>query len=312
MKIFLANPRGFCAGVKRAIDIVKNSINIYGSPVYVYHQIVHNKYVVNYLKAKGAIFIEDIDQVPENKILIFSAHGVSQKIRKKALSKKLKILFDATCPLVSKVHKEVFQASKKGIEVIFIGHKYHPEVQGTIGQYNYDKGGQIHLVESLNDIDHLKIKNKENLCYFTQTTLSIDDCNLIIKKLNKKFPKIIGPKKNDICYATFNRQHSINELAKKTDIIIVIGSKNSSNSNRLLEIAKNKKKIAKLIDSEKEIKKEWFYNINNIGITAGASAPEILVKKVILHLLKLGANSVHELTGKKEKTTFSLPKELII
>lgn len=309
MKIFLANPRGFCAGVKRAINIVEKAILLYGAPIYVRHQIVHNTYVVNNLKNKGVIFVENISDVPEKSVLILSAHGVSKKIYQEAKIKNLKILFDATCPLVNKVHMEVIKASKKGTEVILIGHNGHPEIKGTIGQYDNINGG-IYLIESINDIFKLKIKNENNLLFVTQTTLSINDCADIIKALRHRFPKIISSYKKDICYATYNRQMAINNLAKKSDIILVIGSKNSSNAQRLFELAKSKIKISKLIDSEQDIKNIWFKNINYIGITSSASTPEILVKNVLSYLFKIGATSQVEIDGQKEKINFQLPYKL--
>lgn len=311
MKIFLANPRGFCAGVKRAISIVENAILLYGPPVYVRHEIVHNTYVLEYLRNQGAIFIEKISDVPDNATLIFSAHGVSKKIREEALSKNLKVLFDATCPLVKKVHVEVSKASRKGIEVILIGHSGHPEIKGTIGQYsNVDHGG-IYLVESVSDVFKLKVKNENKLFFATQTTLSVHDCAKIIEALYKRFPRILRPNKDDICYATYNRQEAVRALLKKSDIILVIGSKNSSNSRRLLEISQKSGKLSKLIDSEKDINNKWFDNIKCIGITASASAPEILVTNVLKYLFSLGAETlITEIKGKKESTFFQIPYAL--
>lgn len=311
MQIFLANPRGFCAGVKRAIDIVENALYIYGPPVYVFHEIVHNNHVINYLKKKGTIFVNKISEVPKNSILIFSAHGVSKKIKQKALSRDLKVLFNATCPLVNRVHIEVRKASHNNMEVILIGHKQHPEVQGTIGQYTNINCG-IYVVESISDILNLNIKNENKLYFVTQTTLSVNDCFKMIKALKKRFPKIIGPDKSDICYATYNRQKATSILSKKSDIVLVIGSKNSSNSRRLFELVNKEGKISKLIDSEKNIEKKWFNNIKYIGVTAGASAPELLVKNVLNYLIKLGAKSITEIEGKKESTIFNLPYELRI
>lgn len=310
MKVLLSNPRGFCAGVKRAISIVEQALSIYGSPIYVYHDIVHNNYVINELNKKGVIFVENIKDVPENRVLIFSAHGVPQYIKKEALSKNY-ILFDATCPLVTKVHKEVIQASKKGLEVILIGHKKHPEVLGTVGQYNNINGG-IYVIESIADIFKLKIKNKKNLFFVTQTTLSIYEYSKILKVLYKVFPNINGPKKSDICYATVNRQNAVIKLVKKSDIIIIVGSKSSSNSNRLFELAKNNNKKAKLIDHVKDIKVKWFKkNIKVIGITSGASVPEILVEKVVTRLFELGVTKSYEMkTNIKENIFFSIPNKL--
>lgn len=310
MKILLSNPRGFCAGVKRAISIVEQALSIYGAPIYVYHDIVHNNYVIDKLKKKGVIFVENINDVPKNKILIFSAHGVSKYIRKQAFSKNY-IIFDATCPLVTKVHKEVIQASKEGIEVILIGHKEHPEVLGTIGQYNNINGG-IYVVESTKDVFKLKVKNKKKLYFVTQTTLSIYEYSKILKVLYKFFPNIIGPRKSDICYATVNRQNAVIKLAKKSDILIIVGSKTSSNSNRLFEIAKSKNKKTKLIDNATDIKIKWFEkNIKTIGITSGASVPEVLVKNVVIRLFELGVTKSYEMkTFIKEKVSFSIPNKL--
>lgn len=310
MKILLSNPRGFCAGVKRAIKIVEQALIIYGSPIYVYHEIVHNNYIIKKLEKKGVIFVKNILEVPKNKILIFSAHGVSKHIKNQAILRNV-ILFDATCPLVTKVHKEVIKASNKGIEVILIGHKKHPEVLGTVGQYNNFTGG-IYVIESIDDIFKLKIKNENRLYYVTQTTLSTFECLKIEKFLYKRFPKIIGPKKSDICYATVNRQNAVIKLIKKSDFILIVGSKSSSNSNRLFELAKNKNKKAKLIDNAKEIKTTWFNKyIKIIGITSGASVPEILVKNVVARLFELGVTKSYEMESSiKEDTVFAIPKKL--
>ncbi|MDQ1237641.1 MAG: 4-hydroxy-3-methylbut-2-enyl diphosphate reductase [Wigglesworthia glossinidia] len=310
MKIFLANPRGFCAGVERAINIAHNVLKIYGSPIYIHHELVHNKYVVNDLKKKGIIFVENIHDIPQNSILIFSAHGVSKEVRKLSEEKKLTI-FDATCPLVKKVHNEVSKASSKGQEVILIGHKNHPEIIGTLGQYDNPKG-KIYLIESSKDMKKLQVKNINNLFFTTQTTLSIDDTNHIIKKLKNKFPKINSARKKDICFATENRQNAVKLLVKFVDLILVIGSKNSSNSNRLLELSKKFKKPAYLIDDNKDLKFFWFKNIKNVGITSGASAPEILTEKVINHLKNVFkfSISIHQIPGKKESVHFKIPSSL--
>ncbi|BAC24438.1 lytB [Wigglesworthia glossinidia endosymbiont of Glossina brevipalpis] len=312
MNIFLANPRGFCAGVDRAINIVKNAIEIYGPPIYVYNEVVHNKYVVNSLKKIGSIFVKKICDVPEKSILIFSAHGVSKSILKEANKRKL-IIFDATCPLVSKVHHEIKRASKLRSEVIIIGHKNHPEIIGTIGQYN-NPNKKVFVIQSIEEICKLKIKDPNNLFYFTQTTLSVDDTNKIIFAIKKKYPYIIEPRKKDICYATENRQKSIKKIIKLVDIIFIIGSKNSSNSNRLFEIANKSGKKSYLIDTYKEIKKSWLNGVNNIGITAGASAPEILVQQVVNYLKIFYKNSVniYQVDGDIEKTKFMIPKKLIL
>lgn len=310
MKIFLANPRGFCAGVKRAINIVEKALFLYGTPIYVYHEIVHNNYVVQDLKTRGVIFINNISEVPDKSVLIFSAHGVSKKIKTEAKLRNLLLIIDAVCPLVSKVHKQVLHASKEKIETILIGHAGHPEIEGTLGQYN--NKSHIYLIESIKDIKKLNIKNKNKICFVTQTTLSIYETSEKINILRKRFPKIIGPKKEDICYATINRQNAIKILAKKSDIILVIGSKNSSNSNRLFELA-NKYKTSFLIDSKNDIKKSWFSNINSVGITAGASAPECLVQNVVKYLLTIGGKNPIEIPGKCEKKiNFNIPKKIFL
>jgi 4-hydroxy-3-methylbut-2-en-1-yl diphosphate reductase len=310
MQIILANPRGFCAGVDRAITIVERALELFGAPVYVRHEVVHNRYVVNRLKELGAIFIEDISEVPDNTILIFSAHGVSKAIREEAKQRKLRV-FDATCPLVTKVHMEVARSSYRGEEVILIGHAGHIEVDGTMGQYNNPEGG-IYLIESIDDVKKLLVKNENNLCFTTQTTLSVDDTAQIIDALKKRFPHIRSPRKNDICYATTNRQQAVKQLSLRADIVLVVGSKNSSNSNRLAELARRNSKQAYLIDFASDIQKEWLINAHTIGVTAGASAPEILVQKVIEHLKSLGCTSLIETDGILENITFEIPKELRI
>ncbi|MCO6544689.1 MAG: 4-hydroxy-3-methylbut-2-enyl diphosphate reductase [Gilliamella sp.] len=310
MQIILANPRGFCAGVDRAITIVERALELFGAPVYVRHEVVHNRYVVNRLKELGAIFIEDISEVPDNSILIFSAHGVSKAIREEAKQRKLRV-FDATCPLVTKVHMEVARSSYRGEEVILIGHAGHIEVDGTMGQYNNPEGG-IYLIESIDDVKKLQVKNENNLCFTTQTTLSVDDTAQIIDALKKRFPNIRSPRKNDICYATTNRQQAVKQLSSRADIVLVVGSKNSSNSNRLAELARRNSKQAYLIDFASDIQKEWLVNTHTIGVTAGASAPEILVQQVIDHLKSLGCTSLIETDGILENITFEIPKELRI
>ena len=309
MQILLANPRGFCAGVDRAISIVERALEIYGAPIYVRHEVVHNRYVVNDLRERGAIFIEEIFEVPDNAILIFSAHGVSQAIRQEARSRNLTMLFDATCPLVTKVHMEVARASRKGKEAILIGHAGHPEVEGTMGQYNNPEGG-MYLVESPDDVWKLKVKDEDNLCFMTQTTLSVDDTSEVIDALNKRFPKIIGPRKDDICYATTNRQEAARELAERADVVFVVGSKNSSNSNRLAELAQRAGKPSYLIDSAEDIDEIWVSHANIVGVTAGASAPDILVQQVLARLKAFGAEEVIELSGREENIVFEVPKEL--
>ncbi|MEQ5043106.1 4-hydroxy-3-methylbut-2-enyl diphosphate reductase [Providencia manganoxydans] len=309
MQILMANPRGFCAGVDRAISIVERALELYGAPIYVRHEVVHNRYVVDDLRQRGAIFIEEISEVPDGSILIFSAHGVSQAIRQEARSRDLTMLFDATCPLVTKVHMEVARASRKGKEAILIGHAGHPEVEGTMGQYSNPEGG-MYLVESPEDVWELQVKDEDNLCFMTQTTLSVDDTSDVIDALTQRFPSIVGPRKDDICYATTNRQEAARELAERADIVLVVGSKNSSNSNRLAELASRMKKPAYLIDGAEDIKIEWLADKNIIGLTAGASAPDILVRQVIDRLQELGANDVVELQGREENIVFEVPKEL--
>lgn len=309
MQILMANPRGFCAGVDRAISIVERALEIYGAPIYVRHEVVHNRYVVDDLRQRGAIFIEEISEVPDGSILIFSAHGVSQAIRQEARSRDLTMLFDATCPLVTKVHMEVARASRKGKEAILIGHAGHPEVEGTMGQYSNPEGG-MYLVESPEDVWKLKVKDENNLSFMTQTTLSVDDTSDVIDALTARFPSIVGPRKDDICYATTNRQEAARELAERADIVLVVGSKNSSNSNRLAELASRMQKPAFLIDGAEDIKTEWLTDKNIIGLTAGASAPDILVRQVIDRLKELGADSVVELQGREENIVFEVPKEL--
>lgn len=310
MQIILANPRGFCAGVDRAITIVERALELFGAPVYVRHEVVHNRYVVNRLKELGAIFIEEIHEVPDDSILIFSAHGVSKAVRDEAKRRQLRI-FDATCPLVTKVHMEVARASYRGEEVILIGHAGHIEVDGTMGQYSNPAGG-IYLVESIEDVENLQVKNDSHLCFTTQTTLSVDDTAEIIEALKNRFPNIRSPRKNDICYATTNRQQAVKQLSSQADIVLVVGSKNSSNSNRLAELARRNSKNAYLIDYASDINLEWLTNARRIGVTAGASAPDILVKQVIDHLKSLGCTSMIETEGISENITFEIPKELRI
>lgn len=308
-EIKLANPRGFCAGVDRAIDIVNRALDVFGAPIYVRHEVVHNKFVVESLRDRGAVFVEEVDQVPDNVILIFSAHGVSQAVRKEAESRGLQI-FDATCPLVTKVHIEVTRYSRQGRECILIGHEGHPEVEGTMGQYNNSNGGEIYLVEDEADVDALVVKNPDALAYVTQTTLSMDDTAKVIEALRKKFPNIQGPRKDDICYATTNRQDAVRQLALECDLVLVVGSPNSSNSNRLRELAERCGTEAYLIDGPDDINPEWIKAKTSIGITAGASAPEVLVKQVIERLQACGATAPQEMDGTPETISFSLPKAL--
>lgn len=304
-ELHLANPRGFCAGVDRAIEIVERAINKYGAPIYVKHEVVHNKYVVDDLKAKGAIFIEDLDDVPVGKTLIYSAHGVSLQVRTDAKKRKLRV-FDATCPLVSKVHAEVIRHRKKGLEVIMIGHKGHPEVEGTMGQAS----SGILLVESIDDVTKLVVTDPEKLAYVTQTTLSVDDAAKIVEALILKYPKIKVPAKEDICYATQNRQDAVKSLAEHCDLIVVVGSSNSSNSNRLREVAETKGVRAFLIDNEADLKTEWLDGVTKVGVTAGASAPEVLVSAVVERLRSLGVGVVKEFSGIQEKVVFHVPGSL--
>ena len=309
MDIKLANPRGFCAGVDRAIDIVNRALDLFGAPIYVRHEVVHNKFVVDDLRSRGAVFVDELDEIPDDVTVIFSAHGVSQAVQAEARRRSLKV-FDATCPLVTKVHLEVSKYSNEGMECILIGHAGHPEVEGTMGQYDYSQGGDIYLVENERDVDALAVKNPARLAFVTQTTLSMDDTARVIDALRLKFPSIEGPRKDDICYATQNRQDAVKQLAIETDLILVVGSVASSNSNRLRELAEHCGCRAYLIDGPVDIRPEWLENTKVIGITAGASAPDILVRDVINKLVEMGANTPQELDGVKENVSFSLPKEL--
>ena len=309
MNIYLANPRGFCAGVDRAIDIVERALEIFSAPIYVRHEVVHNRYVVNDLIKKGSIFVEELDEIPDGATVIFSAHGVSQKVRNEANDRELRI-FDATCPLVTKVHLEVAKHEKNTKDVILIGHAGHPEVEGTLGQYNQNPVSNIYLVETVSDVATLQVKNPKTLAYVTQTTLSVDDTKNIIDALRKKFPAIHGPRKDDICYATQNRQDAVRELADKVDVFLVIGSANSSNSNRLRELAENQNVAAYLIDGVEDINYDWFDNAQSIGVTAGASAPDVLVKQVITTLENLFETTIITNEKAAENVRFQLPKEL--
>jgi 4-hydroxy-3-methylbut-2-enyl diphosphate reductase len=309
MKIKMANPRGFCAGVDRAIDIVNRALDLFEPPIYVRHEVVHNKFVVNGLRERGALFIDELHEVPDDSIVIFSAHGVSQAVRQEAISRGLKV-FDATCPLVTKVHLEVSRYSADGSECILIGHKGHPEVEGTMGQYDHSNGGDIYLVEDEQDVAALEVKNPDALYYVTQTTLSMDDTARVIEALRAKFEKIEGPRKDDICYATQNRQDAVKILAAGTELLLVVGSPNSSNSNRLRELGERMGAKAYLIDNAEEIQKEWLDGIESIGITAGASAPEVLVQSVVDRLKEWGGEVPEELQGREENVVFSLPQEL--
>ena len=310
MDLLLANPRGFCAGVDRAIEIVNRALETLGAPIYVRHEVVHNKFVVDDLKQRGAIFVEELDEVPDGNTVIFSAHGVSKAVRAEAERRKLKV-FDATCPLVTKVHMEVARHCRAGHDMVLIGHAGHPEVEGTMGQWQRNEGsGNIYLVEDIDDVATLQPSQPDNLAYTTQTTLSVDDTLGIIQALRERFPAIQGPRKDDICYATQNRQDAVRELAGKCDLILVVGSVNSSNSNRLRELTEREGVEAHLIDGAEEIDPAWVDGRKKIGVTAGASAPDILVRGVIDRLRELGAGSLTELDGEPENMVFALPKEL--
>ena len=305
MDILLANPRGFCAGVERAIEIVERALERYGAPIYVRHEVVHNKFVVDGLRAKGAVFVEELDEVPDGATVIFSAHGVSQAVRQEAERRGLRV-FDATCPLVTKVHGEVQRLRLAGREIVMIGHRGHPEVEGTMGQID----GGMYLVEKVEDVATIEVADENRLAYVTQTTLSVDDAAAIVAALKTRFPSIVGPKKDDICYATQNRQDVVMQLAKQCDLVIIVGSPNSSNSNRLREVAKKRGVDAYLVDNAQEIKQEWVLGKKSIGLSAGASAPDILVSQVLERLAQLGYSHVDQITGAVEHVTFGLPKEL--
>ena len=309
MDIQLANPRGFCAGVDRAIDIVERALEVFGAPIYVRHEVVHNKFVVDDLRGRGAVFVEELSEVPDDAIVIFSAHGVSQAVRKEADGRGLKV-FDATCPLVTKVHLEVSRYSAEGRECVLIGHAGHPEVEGTMGQYDRSQGGDIYLVEDEAQAASLEVRDPERLAFVTQTTLSMDDTARVIDALRERFPAIQGPRKDDICYATQNRQDAVKQLAAGCDLLLVVGSPNSSNSNRLRELGERMGATAYLVDGADDIDAAWLKGKEHIGVTAGASAPEVLVQAVIERLKELGADSVTEVDGRPENVTFSMPKEL--
>ena len=313
MKVFLANPRGFCAGVDRAIDIVERALELFGAPIYVRHEVVHNRFVVDKLTRAGAVFVDELDQIPDNSNVIFSAHGVSQSVREAGDERGLKI-FDATCPLVTKVHMEVARHCRAGQDAVLIGHAGHPEVEGTLGQWldSPPNDNRIYLVESAEDVQSLEVEHPEDIAYVTQTTLSVDDAQNIIQALKERFPAIRGPKRDDICYATQNRQDAVKELAQKVGLMLVVGSINSSNSNRLRELAEKQGIAAYLIDGADDIEKEWFQGINAVGLTAGASAPESLVQEVSDTLMKLGGCEAEEVSGRLETMEFALPRELRI
>jgi 4-hydroxy-3-methylbut-2-en-1-yl diphosphate reductase len=306
--ILLANPRGFCAGVDRAIDIVERVLELFGAPIYVRHEVVHNRYVVNDLKNRGAIFVDDIGAIPNGATCIFSAHGVSQDVREQAAARGLRV-FDATCPLVTKVHLEVARHCKAGFDVVLIGHRGHPEVEGTMGQCHAD-GGHMHLVETEEDVAGLVIRDPDRVAYVTQTTLSVDDTSRIVGALQARFPNMQGPKKSDICYATQNRQDAVRDLAARADLVLVVGSTTSSNSNRLRELAEKQGVPAYLIDGPEDIQRDWIGDGARVGVTAGASAPELLVEQVIARLKEWGADNVQEQSGIRENVVFALPKEL--
>tara|TARA_X000000950_G_C13888914_1_gene650002 strand:+ start:1559 stop:2512 length:954 start_codon:yes stop_codon:yes gene_type:complete len=309
IKIKLANPRGFCAGVDRAIEIVERALDLFGAPIYVRHEVVHNRFVVDKLREKGAVFVDELDQVPDQATVIFSAHGVAQAVRTEAKRRQLNV-FDATCPLVTKVHMQVVRNCNQGRDTVLIGHKGHPEVEGTMGQCDVDSGGRILLVESTDDVYTIEIDKPEELSYVTQTTLSVDDTQQIILALKARFPNIQTPKRDDICYATQNRQDAVKQLVNECDLLLVIGSKTSSNSNRLREIAEKNGIESYLIDNASYINQSWLAGKKSIGVTAGASAPEVLVKEVITTLTNLCQCEINEITGVEENITFALPKEL--
>ena len=311
MQIRLANPRGFCAGVDRAIEIVNRALDVFGAPIYVRHEVVHNKFVVDNLRNRGAVFVDELHEVPDDKLVIFSAHGVSQAVQNEAARRGLKV-FDATCPLVTKVHLEVMRYSRDGRECILIGHQGHPEVEGTMGQYDATNGGAIYLVENEDDVAKLEVKDPASLSFVTQTTLSMDDTARVIDALRAKFPEIEGPRKDDICYATQNRQDAVKQLAGDCDLMLVVGSPNSSNSNRLRELAERMGTPAYLIDEAAQIDPQWLADKNAIGVTAGASAPEVLVAEVINRLKELGGEEPKEVDGREENIVFSMPRELRI
>ncbi len=307
--IHLANPRGFCAGVDRAIGIVERALELFGAPIYVRHEVVHNRFVVDDLRRRGAVFVEDLDEVPDDATVIFSAHGVARAVREEAAQRGLKV-FDATCPLVTKVHMEVSRHGRAGREVILIGHAGHPEVEGTMGQYDESQGGRMYLVETVEDVWALPVRDAADLAYVTQTTLSVDDTARIVAALRERFPAIQGPRKDDICYATQNRQDAVKELSERCELVLVVGSRSSSNSNRLRELAEKFGTPAWLIDGPADIDPAWLAGKATIGVTAGASAPEVLVQQVMARLRELGATTVTESAGREESVVFALPREL--
>jgi 4-hydroxy-3-methylbut-2-en-1-yl diphosphate reductase len=309
MKILLANPRGFCAGVDRAIDIVERALNLFGAPIYVRHEVVHNRYVVDRLRKLGAVFVDELDEVPDGATVIFSAHGVSKAVQSEAERRELEV-FDATCPLVTKVHMEVSRYGREGREVILIGHAGHPEVEGTMGQYDRSMGGEIYLIENPQDVDRLHVKEPDRLAFVTQTTLSVDDTARIIEALRRRFPALTSPRKEDICYATQNRQDAVKSLVERCDAIIVVGSQTSSNSSRLKEIALKANVPGYMVDGADDLRREWFEECECVGVTAGASAPDILVQQVVARLKAWGGEVPEEIQGREEHVMFSLPKVL--
>jgi 4-hydroxy-3-methylbut-2-enyl diphosphate reductase len=309
MQILLANPRGFCAGVDRAIDIVERAVELFGAPIYVRHEVVHNRYVVERLRSLGAVFVEELDEVPDDATVIFSAHGVARAVQDEARRRDLKV-FDATCPLVTKVHMEVARYARESREVILIGHEGHPEVEGTMGQFDTQYGGRILLVETPEDVETLDVKDPERLAFVTQTTLSVDDTQKVVEALRRRFPTLTTPRKEDICYATQNRQDAVKRLVERCDIILVVGSPSSSNSNRLREIAEKTGIPGYLIDGPEDMKQEWFEGKRAVGVTAGASAPEVLVERVVAKLREWGGEAPESLQGQVENVVFSLPREL--
>jgi 4-hydroxy-3-methylbut-2-en-1-yl diphosphate reductase len=309
MQILLANPRGFCAGVDRAIDIVERAVALFGAPIYVRHEVVHNKYVVDQLRTIGAVFVDELDEVPDNTTVIFSAHGVPRSVQLEAQRRNLNV-FDATCPLVTKVHMEITRYAREAREVFLIGHAGHPEVEGTIGQFDTSFGGSIYLVQTVDDVAKLQVRNEAHVAFVTQTTLSVDDTASIVNALREKYPELKAPVKEDICYATQNRQDAVKDLIGRCEVLVVVGSKSSSNSNRLREMADKNVKPGYLVDGPEDLKKEWFEGIKTVGVTAGASAPEILVKGVIAQLRQWGGEVAEELQGRTEHVIFALPKAL--
>jgi 4-hydroxy-3-methylbut-2-enyl diphosphate reductase len=309
MQILLANPRGFCAGVDRAIDIVERAVELFGAPIYVRHEVVHNRYVVERLRSLGAVFVEELDEVPDDATVIFSAHGVARAVQDEARRRDLNV-FDATCPLVTKVHMEVARYAREGREVILIGHEGHPEVEGTMGQFDSKFGGRILLVETPEDVDKIDVRDPSRLAFVTQTTLSVDDTQRVVEALRQRFPTLTTPRKEDICYATQNRQDAVKRLVERCDIILVVGSPTSSNSNRLREIAEKAGIPGYLIDGPDDMKREWFEGKRVVGVTAGASAPEVLVERVVSRLREWGGHAPENLQGEVENVVFSLPREL--